>query len=73
MYFRKGFGSQHILIVLIENWKKIPDKESGLGAPMIELSKEGTLELKPLSVTIDDRFTCKSHFCNILKKSHSKT
>lgn len=40
MYFRKGFGSQHILIVLIENWKKIPDKESGLGAPMIELQKK---------------------------------
>ena len=37
--FRKGFSSQHCLLVLIEKWKKVRDKGGSFGALLADLSK----------------------------------
>ena len=37
--YRKGFGSNHVLIRLIEDWKKSLDNKNIVGAVLIDLSK----------------------------------
>ena len=37
--FRKGFSTQHCLLLIIEKWKKAVDKDQTFGALLIDLSK----------------------------------
>ena len=37
--YRKSFSTNHVLIRLIENWKKSLDEKKIVGAVLIELSK----------------------------------
>ena len=37
--FRKGFSTQHCLLLMIEKWKKAVDKDQTFGALLIDLSK----------------------------------
>ena len=37
--FRKGYSSQHCLLVLMEKWKKCLDKRGKCGALLTDLSK----------------------------------
>ena len=37
--YRKGFSSEHALLSLIENWKKVLDKKGFGGAVLMDLSK----------------------------------
>ena len=39
MGYRKGYSSQHSLIVMFENWKKNLDKGGKCGALFVDLSK----------------------------------
>ena len=37
--FRKGFSTQHCLLLMIEKWKKAVDKDQTFGALLIDLSE----------------------------------
>ena len=37
--FRKSHGTQHSLIVILENWKKTLDKEENISAIFMDFSK----------------------------------
>ena len=37
--FRKGFSSQHFLLLMIEKWKEVADKDQSFGALLKDLSK----------------------------------
>ena len=37
--FRKGYRTQHCLLIMIEKWKKILDNRGAFGALLTELSK----------------------------------
>ena len=37
--FRKGFNTQHCLLLMIEKWKEAVDKDQSFGALLTDLSK----------------------------------
>ena len=37
--FRKGYGTEHSLLPMLEKWKKVVDDKEAIGALLTDLSK----------------------------------